>query len=217
VTALNPLKGEHVRVRGVASEKYPTNDICAHPDCTEKGESDHHIFPRGLTKSKSYFVELHTPENDRAAYPRETTVVIPHVVRLCGSGTTGHHGDVEEHRAWIKYEDGQFVWYDWLPGDKPISENGPDDWVRLGPLNPQPAKGGKPKRKRHKGEARRNRKTVSIRVPDDAGEDGAALLDEGIETLEEKIMQGDAHRPIYYTLMSALDYTNLNADATDFE
>lgn len=212
MTALNPLKGEGFEIHGVASEKYPTNDICAHPDCTEKGESDHHIFPRGLTKSKSYFVQI----NDRKNGEVFSGPVIPHVVRLCGSGTTGHHGDVEEHRAWIKYEDGEFVWYDRIPVTDP-QDDVADEFAQLGPLNPQPAKGGKPKRKRHKGEARRNRKTVSIRVPDDAGEDGAALLDEGIEALEEKIMQGDAHRPIYYTLMSALDYTNLNADATDFE
>lgn len=212
MTALNPVKGEGFKIRGVAAESYPTNEICAHPDCTEKGESDHHIFPRGLTKSKSYFVQL----NDANKGEVWSGPVIPHVVRLCGSGTTGHHGDVEEHRAWIKYEGGVFVWYDRVALTDP-KDDIEDAFVEVGALNPQPAHEGRPKRKRHKGEARRTRKTVSIRVPDDAGEDGAALLDEAVEALEEKVMQGEAHRPIYYTLMSALDYTNLNADATDFE
>ena len=39
-------------------------------------------------------------------------------------------------------------------------------------------------RQNFKGEEKRQRKTVSIRVPDDAQEDGAGLLDEAVEILE---------------------------------
>ncbi len=183
----------------------------------------HHIFPRSLTRSSSYFVEI----TDGPVDDHQRTVVIPHAVGLCGSGTTGHHGDVEEHRAWIKLEDGVYVWYDrggeekkqgWLddPEYRPLDFVNAT-WDSLGPLNPQPGSvEGKPKRKRFKGEARRKRKTISIRVPDDAGEDGAALLDEAVEELEKKISR-DNPRPIYFTVKNALDYTLLNADATDFE
>ncbi len=69
-------------------------------------------------------------------------------------------------------------------------------------------------RPRFKGEARRNRATISIKVPKDEQEDGAALFDEGVEALREKMRRPTY--PIYNVLKSALDYTNLNADATDF-
>jgi hypothetical protein len=126
----------------------------------------------------SYFVEF-TPEDGK-------TKIIPHAIGLCGSGTTGHHGDVEEHRAWIKLEDGEFVWYD--RQNTPQEATGPSltpsegKWVRLGSLNPQPgSREGKPKRRRTvKGtEERAARKTVSIRLPEGvSGEDWDELLAE---------------------------------------
>jgi hypothetical protein len=75
-------------------------------------------------------------------------------------------------------------------------------------------------RQNFRGEAKRQRKTVSIRVPDDAQEDGAGLLDEAVEILEAKISgntltPGD-HRPKYHTLMDALNFTILNAGDDDF-
>jgi hypothetical protein len=205
MTALKPI--ENRRVRGVASETYPVNKTCSHPECSEpvtlKANGDptvHHIFPRSLTKSASYFVEITEDEGK----PK----IIPHATGLCGSGTSGHHGEVELHDAWIKLEDGVYVWYDRGEGD---------EWIKVGPLNPQPGStDGKPKRKRLKGEKRKKRKTISLRVPDDADENGAELFDEAVEQLEEKLNPGN-HRPLYFTLMTALDYTNLNADATDFE
>lgn len=131
----------------------------------------------------SYFVEI-TPAEGKSK-------IIPHAIGLCGSGTTGHHGDVEEHRAWIKLEDGEFVWYD--RQNTPQESTGAsltaseDEWVRLGGLNPQPgSREGKPKRKRTvKGtEERAARKTVSIRLPEGvSGDDWDGLLSEaeGIE------------------------------------
>jgi hypothetical protein len=70
-------------------------------------------------------------------------------------------------------------------------------------------------RQNFKGEEKRQRKTVSIRVPDDAQEDGAGLLDENIEILEQKI-SGETHRPKYFTLLDALCFTILNAGDDDF-
>lgn len=184
MTALRPT--ETSRVRGVAAETYPSNRICAHPDCDKQVDlrpdgtpTVHHIFARSLTKSSSYFVEIEEGIEADANLPApEETVkkVIPHAVGLCGSGTTGHHGDVEEHRAWIRLEDGEFVWYSRVAPTDPYDEIPADwqEWLRIGALNPQPGSvDGKPKRKRtQKGSAERAaRKTVSVRLPEDFGGD----------------------------------------------
>lgn len=240
MTALKPI--ENRRVRGVASERYPLNKKCAHPECSEPAVDPHHAFPRSEIGNDSWFVEIVADiygENDGLSdiidgtimresetNIRDVVAVIPHVTGLCRV----HHDAVEEHRAWIKLEDGVWNWYDLAPtppeeAERWSQETGEhpdaypvDTWELLGPLNPQPGSvEGKSKRRRFKGEARRKRRTISLRVPDDAGEDGAALLDEQIEALEAKINpDDDKRRPIYYTIMDALSFTNLNAGADDF-
>lgn len=212
MTALKPI--ENRRVRSVAAERYPLNKTCAHPECREDAVDPHHAFPRSAIGGDSWFVAVEYDETPTPEEPTGTRVeIIPHVTGLCRA----HHDEVEQHRAWIKLEDGVWVWY-WRVHDHPLHEIGKEDeWLLVGPLNPQPGSvEGKAKRKRHQGQARRQRKVISIRVPDDADENGAGLLDESVEALEEKIKPGD-HRPIYHTLMSALGYTLLNADETDFE
>jgi len=205
LTALKPI--ENRNVRGVASERYPVNEKCAHPECSEPA-TVHHIFPRSMIKSDSYFVVIDSDED--GPYPEP----IPHAVGLCGSGTSGHHGDVEEHRAWIKYEDGEFVWYDRRTteaGDTlPFEYRDGPTWDRLGPLNPQPgSREGKPKRKRFKGEKRRTRKVITMRVPADEDEDGAAQWDEVVEigrellALTGLIEEDEAETyPVYHTIMA---------------
>src|SRR5438132_9047067 len=96
MTALKPL--ECRKVNGVTATRYKINAVCAVPDCSKNvGDKGHHIFPRSQIGNDSYFVKVEDTE----------TFTIPHVVGLC----PGHHRDVEEHRAWIKLEDEQFVWY----------------------------------------------------------------------------------------------------------
>lgn len=166
------------------------NRVCAHPECTElvtlrpSGEPTvHHIFPRSMIGNDSYFVEITAPNGE--------SKIIPHAIGLCGSGTTGHHGDVEEHRAWIKLEEGEFVWYERqnTPQEATGAALSPsdDEWVRLGVLNPQPgSREGRPKRKRTvKGTTERaERKTVSVRLPEGVnGDDWDELLTEA-ETVE---------------------------------
>lgn len=220
MTALKPI--ENRRVLAAASERYPLNRKCAHPDCSEPTVDPHHAFPRSEIAGDSWFVIIADPET--GSY--DGVQPIPHVTGLCRD----HHNAVEEHDAWIKYEDGVWNWYDLAPtppeeAERWSQETGEhpdaypvDTWKLLGPLNPQPGSvEGKPKRRRFKGEERRKRRTISLRVPDDAGEDGAALLDEQIEALEAKINpDDDKRRPIYYTIMDALSFTNLNAGADDF-
>lgn len=204
MTPLKPIENIE-EVRGVAATKYKTNEVCANPTCTKPGESDHHIFGRPPGKdSSSYFVVLKKTQK----------VPTPAVVRLCGDGTSKCHGDVEDHRAWIKYEDGEFVWYKlkhhWL--DDPLNK-----WERVGPLNPQPGfNEGKPKRAKFRGEKRRKRKVMSIKVPQDEQEDGGAVLDELLGDGKGDVPYGrvrakldelgaDGKRPTYYVLVDALN------------
>jgi hypothetical protein len=187
ITALKPI--ENRRVRGASSERYPLNEISSHPESTEAAEEAHHIFPRSQIKSDSWFVEIEESI--------ETKMVIPHVTGL----TREQHEVVERHDAWIKLEDGVFNWYDRVPADEgPGAINPAEDvyecppgwfvsegdwWHLIGPLNPQPGAQGKAKKKvkRLTGEARRNRITVSIKIPQDYQENGGAIWDEKLDDL----------------------------------
>jgi hypothetical protein len=123
----------------------------------------------------------------------------PHVTGMCRA----HHDDLEEHRAWIRLEEDIYVWYVRNPRD-------PDDWKRLGKLNPQPPGAeAKPKRSPFKGEQRRRRKTITLRVPQDAQEDGAGLLDDAIEQAEDRLGYRES-RPPYYTILDSLNLTILH-------
>lgn len=203
MTALKPVESRDVRA--VAAESYPSNRVCAVPGCSEPVQlrpdgtpTVHHAFPRGYIKSDSYFVSI------------DGGKPLPHAVGLCGSGTSGHHGDAEEHRAWIKLEDGVFNWYE--RGSSPSG----DGWENFGPLNPQPGSvEGKPKRKRFQGEARKKRRTISLRVPDDQ-EDGAAELEEALTEFERKRGNGDKPRPWFYPILECVHYALLNSDESDF-
>ncbi len=215
MTALKPL--EDLRVRGVASRRYPLNKKCAHPECSEAAVDPHHAFPRSQIGNDSWFVLLGgddvTPTSDeRGGGHRQA---IPHVTGLCRM----HHDAVEIHAAWIKLEEGEWRWYDHRFAD--IAERDekvePRDWEYLGPLNPQPGSvEGRAKRKKFKGEARRNRTTISIKVPKDDQEDGGALFDEAIETLRERY-NPESNLPVYNVIMLALLFTILNSGADDFQ
>ncbi len=211
MTALKPL--EDLRVRGVASRRYPLNKKCAHPECSEAAVDPHHAFPRSQIGNDSWFVLLGggdvTPTSDeRGGGFRQA---IPHVTGLCRM----HHDAVELHAAWIKLEEGEWRWYDesaaWSV------DEGVQRWTLVGPLNPQPGSvEGRAKRKKFKGEARRNRTTISIKVPKDDQEDGGALFDEAIEALRERY-NPESNLPVYNVIMLALHYTILNTTADDFQ
>lgn len=208
MTPLRPL--ETARVRGVASTRYPLNQICSMPECDQPAVDPHHIWPRSLISGDSWFVEV--VEGDEAAVfkansPSETA--LPHVTGLCRA----HHDDVEAHRTWIKLEDGEFVWY-----DREMSHDGSevyDHWLPLGSLSPQPgSREGKPKRKKFKGEKPRNRVSKSIRVPKDEQEDGVEILETLIDLAAEK--RGKPDVPPYYTLVDSLHFFVTNyAEGTD--
>ena len=203
MTALNP--DNEKEVRGVLAQRYPLNSHCAHPECNRTDVTAHHIFPRSHTGNGSWFVELAEPGAGFTGVKKppiadKKAQVIPHVVGLCGHGTAGHHGQVETHEAWIKYEDGEFVWYDRLPDVSEVPGFLAADWKCVGPLNPQP--GGKEKQKapRRRSQAPgRLRTTWPIKVPKDKQEDGAELLDALIEE-GERLMGHDPPRSKYFTV-----------------
>lgn len=186
MTALKPL--ENLRVRGVVAERYPLNKICSHPTCKEETADPHHLFPRSEIANYSWFVAVENGGKVGAPFP--------HVTGMCRA----HHDDLEEHRAWVRLEDDVYVWYD--------RKN--DDWKRVGKLNPQPPGAeAKPKRSPFKGEQRRNRKTITLRVPQDEQEDGAGLWDDAIEQAEERFGYKEP-RPPYYTILDALNLAILH-------
>lgn len=160
MTALKPVVGG--TVHGIWSKTYLPNLICAHPECDLPVESIHHIFGRPPgDASDSWFVRLVFVDEDGTEH---IETPLPHAIGLCGHGTTGHHGDVEEHRAWIRYQDGVFNWYE------RDTSNGPsDEWMFIGPLNPQPgAREASPKPHKPKDGEKTKRKqhSFSVKLPE---------------------------------------------------
>ena len=187
MTALRPSEGP---VRGVPAKRYPLNKICAHPECDKPVGGGHHIYPRSVIGNSSWFVEFGNKPRSKDYISADA---IPHVAGLCGTGTTGHHGDAEQHKAWIKYEGGEFVWYEWRNAAASNPLGGvKDEWVRIGPLDPQPGatKATNPRRGRpnKKGEERRKRRRISVAVPDDS-EDGGGLWDDTQDEIKAALIQ----------------------------
>ena len=210
MSALPPIDNRNIR--GVLGDRYPLNTKCAHPECDKEVGSAHHIFGRPPPEGQSWFVEIEEQfiEGNQEGWIKGQP--IPHVVGLCGSGTTGHHGDVEEHRAWIKYEDGEFIWYDRIKRElDPGIDRLIDEWQLIGPLDPQPAMGEKSRRRKRrlKGDAKRKKTNVTVKVPNEEQEDGAGLLYDAIEQLEE-ILGYDPKRSMYYTIMDGLNMAILH-------
>lgn len=214
MTAIKPAATR--RVVAVAAETYPVNANCAWPDSDAEAVDPHHCFPRSAIGGDSYFISMTFDTYEEAVevvgkgvgvteVPGVGWVTdpIPHVVGL----SREVHERVEKKQSKILLVNGKWIAYD---------KNAEGEWVELGELSPQPgARGGK-KRKRLKGEKRRKRRTISIRVPNDEQEDGAGLLDEKIEQMRGLLGQEDDYPP-YYCISAALDFTLLNADETDFD
>lgn len=167
MTALNPVVGGEVF--GVLSKTYLPNLICAHPECDKPVESIHHIFGRPPGQdSDSWFVRLVLVDEDGTQH---IETPLPHATGLCGHGTTGHHGDVEEHRAWIKYQDGVYYWYEREEGAYEFIEADPvkmeNKFTWIGPLNPQPgAREAKPKPHQPKDGVKRKQHSFSVKLPE---------------------------------------------------
>lgn len=203
MTAIKPLS--NLRVLAAKSERYPGNKICSMPECTDPTADFHHCFPRSQIAGDSWFVVI--ADEDTGAYTAEP---IPHVTGLCRP----HHNDVEEHRAWIKLEDGVFEWYDRRQGVSTVIENEMGvvedlpEWELVGALNPQPGSvEGKPKRKKRAKQPARAKAVYSIRVPKHEAENGYEVLDSLVDSAREKLAPELGHSddvPAYYVIVAAL-------------
>jgi len=205
VTALKPI--ENRPVRAVASERYPLNKVCAHPECTEPAVDPHHAFPRSAIGGDSWFVGIDYLDQPPETWPKEGLVegilIIPHVTGLCRA----HHDDVEEHRAWIKLEVDVWLWYD---RSETTDRHGPEEfeenWKEIGALSPQPGSAeGKTKRKKRATttEESRARETYSVKKP--IGEEN--VIPELMELAKEKLTKAyGPGEPVtdYITLVAAL-------------
>lgn len=203
MTALPPISNR--RVVGLKDgqikllRKLLLNPVCSHPECSEKTDDAHHIFPRSTITNDSWYVEI-TEDDD-------SKKILPHVTGLCRK----HHRDVEEHMSWIKYEDGQFIWYDragaeqeqgWLsnPDYRPLD---PIDamWGESGPLIPQPGEVQHPKKKQARekkapaGTAQKN-----LSAPAEEMEAFLVLAEEARRMLERP----ESRRWLFYTLLETL-------------
>ena len=222
MTPLKPIENT-TRVRAVASTRYKTSGVCSHPDCDRTDTTKHHIFGRQPGENgDSWFVLISDSPEHVIEAALETGVAkdlaIPHVVDLCGHGTVGHHGDIDSgmggHQAWIKYEDGEFVWSkrdktDLYDGVHPIGRA----WKRVGPLNPQPGEPAKPAKKRPKREG--PVRVASFAAPQDDPDAAQRLKDKAGQLLEKFEAAGhEIGRTV--AVERALDYTLLNAGKEDF-
>lgn len=233
MTAIKPFTNR--RVVAVSAQKYPLNEVCAHPECKAPTADPHHAFPRSAIGGDSWFVvaTFESFEDAQAVlgeHPAVTEVPygvrgtawvsdpIQHTAGLCRA----HHDEAEEHESWIKLENGIWKWF--VIVDTPeeekkrwVEETGEHEdsypvetWAELGALNPQPgSRVGRAKRKRLQGEERRKRKGISVRVPDDA-EDGAFLWDEALLLVKERLIREGLYEegdliPNYEALMAALN------------
>lgn len=216
MTAIKPA--ETRRVQAVAAETYPVNAQCAWPDSGGDADDPHHCFPRSSIGGESYFVSLTFDTYEEAIEvvgkkvgltevgSRDGLVWVTHPIPHVTGLSREVHDKLEGRDFKIVLEGGVFFAYEKDEGGT---------WIEKGPLQPQPGGTGGKTRKRFKGQDRRARKTISFRVPNDAGEDGAGLLDEKAEQLRESMGKGDDY-PFYHVVSAALDYTILNADETDF-
>jgi len=170
--------------RAVTSGRYPLNELCSMPECYELTDDAHHIFPRSMIAGDSWFVAPYQGEGGNAQVAWDLYgEPIPHVTGLCRA----HHDDVEQHRSWIKLDEGEFYWFDRFA--PPVTATGVakvEEWELIGALDPQPARGEKARKpvRRLQGEERRKRKRISIALPDD-WENGGALWDELVEDTKD--------------------------------
>lgn len=162
--------------------KYKVQSMCAHPACTRFVDHVHHIVRRSFIGGDISWVKF--PNGD----------IVGNLCGLCYR----HHDEVTVNKGHIAYEERlhQFTW---------VGEDG----FSLGRLNPEPPVHGRvpvvtdqegligpgstplcpgckrplphPVSEHSKREPARRRKTWVVKVPDDADEDGALVLDTLLE------------------------------------
>lgn len=195
--------------------EYKVGPRCSNPTCSRIAEHGHHIVRRSALGGDYAWIEL-------------DEVVIANKTGLCADCHDDITGLVGGHKAAIRWEEkGRAFW--WCLLGEPDDLGNPS-YHPVGLLAPQPPTleslaerpgaiesehcpmCGQIKRRRRVGEPRRRRKTWIVKVPAEAEEDGAEVLDTLVENLALIIPNADAGLAgRYYVLVHALAYSTMNA------
>lgn len=196
---------------------YTVGPKCANPGCRRDADHAHHIVRRSALGGDYRWIALdgHVVGN------------LAGVCWRCHNDLTGGPGG---HKAAIRLDAGIFWWA--LPR-RVGSIGSPIDYRLLGPIDPQPptpesldqqAPAPTPesdcplcgqRRRAHRPGKRwaRRRKTWTVKVPADAEEDGAEVLDALIENLALVIPNADGSTTgRYYVLVPTLAYATMDVE-----
>lgn len=170
---------------------YSWRGVCRIPDCRKPATDPHHCIPRGRTGGPLRYILLDGQ-------------LVPNLVGICAR----HHHRLTIGESLLLWRDGRW-WYQsperaTQASLLPISNEGAirATGARYCPVCGRPPVARDPYT--HTG-PRRQRRPVTIRVPDDA-EDGAAILESLTEQVGERIGLHDPASPTasYYALTAAL-------------
>jgi hypothetical protein len=210
-------------IQPVKGTTYRVNLTCANPRHHDPAEHGHHLVRRSQIIGDVWWIRL--PDG----------IVIGNVIGLCApchALVTGQGGKGGGHGAAIRWIDGALWWCDVQVG----TSTGAVSYLPVAPCSPQTPLGDDatilgldvgpkecptcgrsheaPKKKGPKREARK-RKTWTVQVPADEGEDGAQVLDEivdGIVSAFELEIDGGALTR-YHALARAGAFVLVNRSA----
>jgi len=204
-------------VRGVEGPKYKVGPRCSNPNCNRFAEHAHHIVSRSfLRKQPQDWVEI-----EQTIWQNKTGLCVP-----CHEGVTGRIGGYTDairlvgdswHWAYVHETLKNEVEYQLagLLDPQPLT---PDQLAAraTGPHSEEsdacPFCGHSRRRRSHRSPSgeRRRRKTWTVKVPDEAEEDGADVLDTLVDDLAPLLGYGADSGARYYVLVPTLYYAQQN-------
>ena len=200
-------------LKGRTGPRYTVGPYCANPSCHRIAEHVHHLVRRSQLSGDFPWVEIHG-----------TTV--GNLTGLCVQCHDDITGNLGGHKAAIRWSlaDSKFWWSDVLATGASI------EYRQVGPLDPQPPtpetfaartpgpegsdhcpfcgqeQRRRPARAALPGRRRSNRKTWTVRVPDEAVEDGANVLDTLVGEIGMLLGVGGDSGARYFTLVPSMTY-----------
>jgi hypothetical protein len=209
------------QVRGVAGPSYKVGPRCAVPACRRLAEHAHHLWRRSALGGPFDWVEL--PDGH----------VVGNLVGMCPQHHDAVTGRIGGHKAAIRMTEDHVFWWCTIP-----DETSGIEYEFVAPLEPQPPTHGalvaspadvesenscptcgRPRARRRSSPTgrRRARKTWPVKVPADAEEDGAEVLDSLTEDLAPLLgvdpdKDGRYTSGRYYVLVPALYFAQTKRD-----
>lgn len=221
------LPHENREVLSWPGPRYKCASICSVPGCSHVRDHAHHLWRRSFLAGDYAWVKLWDG------------TIIGNLTGLCYR----HHEDITANRAQIAWEEEakKFVYLDNIQdvngrfsgtvigflepqpplhgeaqGEVPVSDNEPIGPAATDkcPACKRTLPDARHKRDEHR-EQRKRRKTWTVRVPDQAEEDGALVLDTLLESMREHFGHDEGTNMRYYTLVQALAWLNLHLDLVE--